>query len=348
MQGLSGLLSYPTISTQQSYSSSSPESPVEKDAPVSQTQSLRAANPPPPQPARSNHEEASSSQAYSKSDDFGGKYAEFIPSGGRKPETGEVGVGAGSQSAPCPFPSLGGVQKETSERSTPLQKHSHPLSASKRSSVTNRRGEKLLYERMSHPEFHIAKQEIPIANRAKSAIDVFYGNPVKGSGGKRAPIVSSTRERINSLSAVLCDTLEFDFSPSQHHSSLKPSASLHPLLGSLRASLATLAHQFGLSLDHHKCLSDLTLSPSHPPSSFSTPSLCPLQSYQEVEYDIVEGPLESRLWWDENRMELYATLVYKVQLRDALMQLRSQLNQGDIALLKVGWLVPCLRGYFSN
>ena len=283
----------------------------------------------------------SGSQAYSKSDDFGGKYAEFIPSGGRKPETGEVGVGAGSQSAPCPFPSLGGVQKETSERSAPLQKHSHPLSASKRSSVTNRRGEKLLYERMSHPEFHIAKQEIPIANRAKSAIDVFYGNPVKGSEGKRAPIVSSTRERINSLSAVLCDTLEFDFSPSQHHSSLKPSASLHPLLGSLRASLATLAHQFGLSLDHHKCLSDLTLSPSHPPSSFSTPdsSLCPLQSYQEVEYDIVEGPLESRLWWDENRMELYATLVYKVQLRDALMQLRSQLNQGDIALLKVGWFL---------
>ena len=41
------------------------------------------------------------------------------------------------------------------------------------------------------------------------------------------------------------------------------------------------------------------------------------------------------MWREDDRKEVYATLVYKVQLCDVLVQLRSQMNQGDIALLKV-------------
>ena len=64
-----------------------------------------------------------------------------------------------------------------------------------------------------------------------------------------------------------------------------------------------------------------------------------MQSLQEVEYEIIEGPLKMNVWRDEGSKEMYATMVFKVQLCDALVQLRSQMNKGDIALLKVGCIV---------
>lgn len=241
-----------------------------------------------------------------------------------------------SQPLPCPFPSPS-AQKDGTEKQFFIPKRSHPLSASKRSD-THSHGEKLLHthERMSHPELHISKRDIQIANRAKSSNDVFSSNSAKRDTRERIPAVSPSRERINSLSTALCDTLELDIS-TQHHSSLKHDSHLHPLLKSLRLTLATQAHHFGLSPDHHKCLSELTLVPLHSPPSFASvdSSLSSLQSHQEINYNIIEGPLETEVWREEGEREMYATLVYKVQLCDVLVQLRSQVNQGDIALLKV-------------
>ena len=247
-----------------------------------------------------------------------------------------------AHSPPCPFPSPGGLQKELPERRSSLTQLSHPLLASTRSDV-HRNADKLLHERMSHPEFHIAKRDVPITNRAKSSNDVFFSTSTKRESRERVPVFSPSRERINSLATVLCDTLEPD-SHTQCHPSLQTSPSLHPLLRGVRASLGTLAHHFGLTPDHQKCLSDLVLTPppsSLPQSSFSSldSSLSSLQSLQEVEYEIIEGPLKMNVWRDDGGKEVYATMVFKVQLCDALVQLRSHMNKGDIALLKVGDIV---------
>ena len=53
---------------------------------------------------------------------------------------------------------------------------------------------------------------------------------------------------------------------------------------------------------------------------------------------MIEGPLDQQIWIEEGTAagkEVFATLLLKVQVCDALVQLRSQMNQGDIVLLKV-------------
>ena len=54
-----------------------------------------------------------------------------------------------------------------------------------------------------------------------------------------------------------------------------------------------------------------------------------------MEYEIVEGPLESSVCVEEEGSVKYVQLAYKVQLKDALVQLRSEMHRGDIVLLKV-------------
>lgn len=324
LQSLSeGVSGFSTVSSGLLHYKISPDSPIEKDAPKPTSRSVA----PPPRVAQKMY------------DDYSSKHS--------GPDASDSNVT--NPPIPCPFPSPGG-QKDSTEKQFFIPKRSHPLSASKRSD-THSHGDKLLHERMSHPELHISKRDIQIANRAKSSNDVFSSNSAKRDARERIPAVSPSRERINSLSTALCDTLELDIS-TQHHSSLKQDSHLHPLLKSLRLTLATQAHHFGLSPDHHKCLSELALVPLHSPSSFPSvdSSLSSLQSYQEINYNIIEGPLETNIWREEGEKELHATLVYKVQLCDVLVQLRSQVNQGDIALLKVcdtlSW--PCNGGLIGH
>ena len=312
LQSLSESVSgFSTISTGLPHYKISPDSPVERDAPKPTSRTVGP----------------SSRKAQKVYEDYSSKHSGIIQSDVSDPSVPNPPL-------PCPFPSPG-VQKDSTEKQFFIPKRSHPLSASKRSD-THSHCEKLLQERMSHPELHISKRDIQIANRAKSSNDVFSSNSSKRDTRERIPAVSPSRERINSLSTALCDTLELDIS-TQHHSSLKHDSHLHPLLKSLRLTLATQAHHFGLSPDHHKCLSELTLVPLHSPPSFSSvdSSLSSLLSHQEINYNIFEGPLETEVWREEGEREMYATLVYKVQLCDVLVQLRSQVNQGDIALLKV-------------
>lgn len=317
LQSLSESVSgFSTISTGLPHYKISPDSPVERDAPKPTSRTVGP----------------SSRKAQKVYEDYNSKHSGIIQSSVGLSDVGDPSVP--NPPLPCPFPSPG-VQKDSTEKQFFIPKRSHPLSASKRSD-THSHCEKLLQERMSHPELHISKRDIQIANRAKSSNDVFSSNSSKRDTRERIPAVSPSRERINSLSTALCDTLELDIS-TQHHSSLKHDSHLHPLLKSLRLTLATQAHHFGLSPDHHKCLSELTLVPLHSPPSFSSvdSSLSSLQSHQEINYNIFEGPLETEVWREEGEREMYATLVYKVQLCDVLVQLRSQVNQGDIALLKV-------------
>ena len=327
MQSLSGnsscLSSFSTISTHvPPYLSTSPDSPVELDAPKRPKEASRT--------AKTNPSELSCSRSYSQpaDDNFGSKY------GFDTVKTTDIGEPSVKFPPPCPFPSPGGVQKEPPERKLVPSKYAHPLSASARSDF-HRHADKSLHERKSHPEFHISKRDIQIANRAKSF------DSAKRDATELPPIVSPSREHINSLASALCDNLEHNVL-SQHHSTslCDPRMPLHPLLKSLRTSLGSQAHRFGLSPDHQKCLSDLTLSPA-PQSSFasldSSSSSSSMLSFQEVNYEIVEGPLDDSPVWDEDGSgrEAFATLVYKVQLCDPTVQLRSQMNQGDIALLKV-------------
>lgn len=311
--------SFSTLSTELSL----PDSPVERDAPDHLTKNLRGVT-----GVLGVGGEMSCSSQLLKKDDMRSKFSS-LPSSTAVQGGGELVM---TQASTSLFPSPGGKMKELSEK-TSASKSFHPLTASQKS-YSHRHGDRHLQERMSHPEFHVSKRDVHVANRAKSYNDVFHSNT---SSGKRAPaLLSASRERINSLSSILCDTLVFNPAPQHHHSSKTP-ANLHPLLHSVRSSLTALAHQFGLSPDHLKSLSNLSLSPSPPTSSYSTPdpSLCPSLSFEEVDYDIVEGPLEVKVWSEEGGRETYAMLLYKAQLRDALVQLRSQMHQGDIVLLKV-------------
>ena len=365
LQSLSGLSSsslssYPTISTHlpTHYSTHSPDSPVELDAPKhpSDPSSPTVTTITVPQPPRKHSDPPKSptSRTRSKpSEDFGTKHGstgnEF-----RRPERPARPAEEGNFPNLCPFPSPGGARKEPSERKFNLPKHPHPLAASARLDHHRHHGDKLLQERLSHPEFNITKRDIQIANRAKSTNDILLGNSLRREDTEHhLPTVSSTRSHINSLAASLCASLEPNRPSTQH---LHPSSPLHPLLAGLRASLATQAHRFGLSPDHHKCLSELPLPQSSFPSldSSSSPSslssLSSLQpSFQEVDFEVVEGPLERRVWAEEGAgSEAFATLLLKVQVCDVLVQLRSQMNQGDIVLLKVSSHIVSLFPNFQH
>ena len=346
MQSLSGtsLSSYSTISTHiptSSYTTQSPDSPVELDAPKRPLD-------PPPHPAHSANTAQSmkksppkcspSSRPYSKpSEDFSTKHGTgkgFIVADAPLKKQVEGG-GRELVASLCPFPSPGGQKMDPSERK--LNPPRHPLLASARSDHHRHHGDKVLHERLSHPELNPSKRDIQITNRAKSFDVVLETSSRREKSDVVPPVSSPTREHISSLAKSLC-TSQDHHSHHLHPTTLSSSSPppLHPVLLGVRACLASQAHRFGLSPDHQRCISELAAPhPSLPSLDSSSPLSSSLQpSFQEVDFQVVEGPLDSEVWVEESD-EAFATLLLKVQVCDPLVQLRSQMNQGDIVLLKV-------------
>ena len=350
------LSSFSTISTHLpiNYTIPSPDSPVELDAPI-------RCSVDPPRTTGTSKKPAEPTVSCLRSypiptEDFGTKHGNTTQTGEGLSKFVKDGESSEYFTLPCPFPSPSGGKQKEDKKLAPHKKH--PLSSSTRSGHHHHHGDKPLHEQMSHPEFHITRRDVQITNRAKSTNDVLFSSTNSTRSGNVSEQctahISLTREHINSLTSTLCDTLELNVPTTSHHThtslphtvsssttSSPPSSQLHSLLQSLRNSLGSQAHRFGLSPDHVKCLTELAVSSSLHPTPPTLPSstlssLSSMQSIQEIDFEVIEGPIDAQIWREDNgRGEAFATLLYKVQVCDALIQLRSHMNQGDIAFLKV-------------
>lgn len=230
-----------------------------------------------------------------------------------------------SKQGSCPFPSASSVPAESQMHHLHFQKH--PLSKSQKSLQTHhpRHTERPLSGSISHPEFQITKRELIPTDRTASCDELFLRDTTLS--GRRIR-VSPARERINTLSKHMWDSLESKVCafPPQFE---------NPFLDAFHRVLREMAAAFGFTAVQYQSLLEMASSPVC--SVHSTPDSTRLPSLQEerngVKYELLEGPSELCLGIPSAG---FACLVFRVWLQTYLHNLH-----GEKAVLKVRDCVTC-------